>query len=164
MVSRAATLSAEHQTAVAELLREQGSASAGATFRVVVRGGCMAPRLEDGQTVRVRRQAWGLPGDVVAFERAEGDPGLAVHRLLGVRPSRRGLVWVTQADNEPLPDPAFRRERLLGVVQVPVSLRDRARALGHLIPAVLAPVKRHFTLRFRSARQGTVPVSDSASP
>lgn len=155
--------SAQRRAAVAELLREAGPAAVGATFSVVVRGGCMKPLLDDGQSVRVRRRAWALPGDVVAFERGAADGGLAVHRLLGMRPSRAGLVWVTQADNEPAPDPAFRRHRLLGVVDVPVSLSDRARALGRFLPALVAPLTQRLPRPARGARRQAVPVSGSAS-
>ncbi|MBK8592518.1 MAG: S24/S26 family peptidase [Sandaracinaceae bacterium] len=163
MDSPVAALSAEHRAAVAELLRESGAGGSGATFPVVVRGGCMRPLLEDGQTVRVRRQAWALPGDVVAFERGASHGGLAVHRLLGMRPSRAGLVWVTQADNEPAPDPAFRRHRLLGVADLPVSLSDRVRALGRFLPALLAPFTMRVARPARGARRQAVPVSRSAS-
>jgi hypothetical protein len=155
--------SAQRRAAVAELLREAGPAGAGATFAVVVRGGCMRPLLDDGQTVLVRRRAWALPGDVVAFERGAADAGLAVHRLLGMRPARGGFVWVTQADNEPAPDPAFRRDRLLGVVDVPVSLRDRAWALGRFLPALLAPFTVRVARPAPGARRQAVPVSRSAS-
>lgn len=161
----AQTLTAERRAAVAGLLREPARAGTAASFTVTVRGGCMTPTLHDGQTVSVRARAWALPGDVVAFERGAEDSGFAVHRLLGLRPSRAGLVWVTQADNEPSPDPAFARQRLVGVADVSVSLRDRARALGRFVPALLAPVVRHLPGAPASsgARRGAVPVSRSAS-
>ena len=40
---------------------------------VVVRGGCMAPRIADGERVRVAAARFYLPGDVVVF-RAAGSP------------------------------------------------------------------------------------------
>lgn len=144
MVLPAAALSVEHRAAVAELLREPGLAGAPATFQVVVRGACMTPALRDGQVVRVQPRRWALPGDIVAFEHGAADSGLAVHRLLGVRPSRRGLVWITQADNEPAPDPAFARARLLGVVEVPVPLARRVGALRRWLPALLAPIAQRL--------------------
>ena len=158
-------LAAERRAAVAELLREQAVHGEPPGFRVLVRGGCMTPTLRDGQAVHVRRRSWALPGDIVAFERGAEDPGLAVHRLLGPRPSRTGLVWVTQADNESAPDPAFARERLLGVAEVPVSLTARARALRRWLPALLTPVTERLPLLrvARAARRGPVPVSPSAS-
>ncbi|MCA9574697.1 MAG: S24/S26 family peptidase [Sandaracinaceae bacterium] len=119
---------AAHRAAVAELLSEPGSDSA--AFRVTVRGHCMTPALLDGQVVRVTRSAWPLPGDIVAFRRGREDPGLAVHRFLGVRVGRRGLLLVTQADNEPHADPAFQPARLAGVAQVSVPLPVRLRAVG----------------------------------
>jgi hypothetical protein len=144
--------------AVAELLREGSTPGSGrGAFSAVVRGACMEPRLRDGQRVRVLRRRWALPGDIVAFERGVHDPGLAVHRLLGARPSRSGWVLVTQADNEPLPDPAVACGRLLGVAQVPVSLRERARALQRLAPAVAAPL----AAALRRARRSWVPMSPS---
>ena len=123
--------------------------------RVRVRGSCMTPALHDGESVSVRRQRCALPGDIVAFERDARGGGLALHRLLGVRPSRRGFVWVTQADNEPDPDPAFAPERLFGVAEVPVSLPERARSLARLVPALLLPLTR-------AARRAVHPVSTSA--
>lgn len=165
MVSHASpTLSAARRAAVAELVRDLGAGTS-APFQIVVRGACMTPTLHDGQTLRVLPRAWALPGDVVAFERGAEDAGFAVHRLLGLRLSRAGLVWVTQADNEPTPDPAFARRRLLGVAEVPVSVRDRVRALRRFVPALLAPVTRHLAGErpARGARRGAVPVSPSAS-
>lgn len=141
MASRVSSLlSAERRAAVAQMLREPGADGEGGFFHVVVRGHCMSPLLRDGERVRVRAGAWALPGDVVAFERAAGDTGLALHRLLGVRLSRTGLVFITQADNEVAPDPAFAFERLVGVADLPVSLRDRGRALLRFIPAAVAPI------------------------
>jgi len=165
MVSLAPSLPAEHRAAVVELLREPGVACAQAGFRVTVRGACMTPTLRDGQVVQVWPRRWALPGDIVAFERGAADPGLAVHRLLGVRPARSGLVWVTQADNERAPDPAFARDRLVGVADVRVSLMDHARAVRRWLPALLAPVTRRLRLGglARGARREAVPVSSSAS-
>lgn len=157
--------SPERRAAVAQMLRESGAESEPGFFHVVVRGHCMAPLLLDGQRVRVRARSWALPGDVVAFERAAGDAGLAVHRLLGLRLSRTGLVFITQPDNEAAPDPVFGLHRLVGVAEVPVSLRDRGRALLRFLPAALAPVTRRvpFGRKTPAARRAPVPVSFSAS-
>ena len=133
-------LPAERRAAVAQMLREAGGEAAGGFFHVVVRGHCMTPVLRDGERVRVRARAWALPGDIVAFERGADDTGLALHRLLGMRLSRTGPVFITQADNEAAPDPAFALERLVGVAAVPVSLRDRGRALLRWLPAAVAPI------------------------
>ncbi|MCA9536934.1 MAG: S24/S26 family peptidase [Myxococcales bacterium] len=150
-----------HHAAVAELLREPpGSATdrGATTFHVTVRGSCMEPALLDGQRVQVRRSRWALPGDVVAFERGADDPRLAVHRLLGARPSRTGWVYITQADNDQAPDPPFVARRLLGVAEVPVSLGRRARSLARLLPALARPLRA----RLGRARRSSLHVSPSA--
>lgn len=150
-----------HRAVAAALLRGSSPADRReGTFRVTVRGVCMEPCLRDGQQVVVRRRRWALPGDIVAFERAVDDPELAVHRLLGVRRARAGWVLITQADNEPQPDPAFVPARLLGVADVPVALRERARALLRWLPALVAPL----SAARRQARRAPVSMSGSVPP
>lgn len=151
---------AAQREAFAELLSEPGQDAV--AFRVTVRGHCMTPALRDGQVVRVVRRSWALPGDVVAFRRGLEDPGLAVHRFLGVRLGRRGVALVTQADNEPRPDPAFGPSRLVGVAQVPVSVPQRARAVGRWARALLHQAQRAVEAR-TVARPGRSPLPVSPS-
>jgi hypothetical protein len=99
---------------------------------VRIAGGCMAPHLADGGTVRVRpaRRYW--PGDVVVVRSAEGR--LLAHRLLGLRPWHGGLAWVTQGDACAAPDTPVRKGAILGRVEgESPSFPDRLRAFGRLL-------------------------------
>jgi hypothetical protein len=139
---------------------------AGATFPVVVRGGLHETRCcDDGQTVPRAPASVGVC-------RGTSSRSNVVRRTRGSRSIAcwacarhgRGLVWVTQADNEPAPDPAFARHRLLGVVEVPVSsVATGVRALGRFLPALLAPFTVRVARPARGARRQAVPVSRSAS-
>jgi hypothetical protein len=96
---------------------------------VVVRiaGGCMAPRLEDGETIAVAPARWYWPGDMVACLSAGR---IVAHRLIGFRPAGARLLALTQADNAAAADSPVPFDRVLGRVAAPVSLRDRASAAG----------------------------------
>ena len=119
-----------------------GGEGVGRVFALFVSGTCMEPTLRDGQKLLVRRQGWALPGDIVAFRRTIGGGEFVVHRLVGARPSRRGWVWLTQADNWESADPAVSPHQLLGVALTPVAAMDRARALARLGPALIAELRR----------------------
>lgn len=108
------------------------------SLEVRVVGGCMAPVLADGGRVRVRPARFYWPGDVVVVRSAEGR--LLAHRLLGLRPWRGGLAWVTQGDGCDFPDTPVSRAALLGrVAGVEPSLGDRLRAAGRLLARALHP-------------------------
>jgi hypothetical protein len=101
-------------------------------LEVRVVGGCMAPILADGGRVRVRPARFYWPGDVVVVRSAEGR--LLAHRLLGLRPWRGGLAWVTQGDGCAIPDTPVASSALLGRVEgVNPSLGDRLRAASRLL-------------------------------
>lgn len=72
----------------------------------------MAPLLESGVQVQVRRRRLYLPGDAVVVQAADGR--LLAHRLLGGYPRAGRWRWLTQADSASWPDPATPTERLLG--------------------------------------------------
>jgi hypothetical protein len=113
------------------------------SVEVRVVGDCMAPLLPDGGRVRVRPARFYWPGDVVVVRSAEGR--LLAHRLLGLRPWRGGLAWVTQGDGCDLPDTPVSRAALLGrVAGVAPTLADRLRAAGRLLARALrsAPARR----------------------
>jgi Peptidase S24-like len=113
-----------------------------------VRGSSMAPLLADGDRVEVaaRRRYW--PGDVLAFEGADGR--LVVHRLVGYRPGRRGWRLVTWGDAAPAADVPVAAVRVLGRVVggqgsprvARVSPAWRLRALGRFAAAALAALAR----------------------
>jgi hypothetical protein len=89
----------------------------------------MAPRIADGERVRVAAARFYLPGDIVVFQ--AGDGRLRLHRLLGYRPMRsfqRGFALITRGDHCPCHDGAVPRNRLLGRVVAPVGLAVRLRA------------------------------------
>ncbi len=86
----------------------------------------MAPVIDDGALVFATPRRVYFPGDVVVTARAFN---YQVHRVLGYRPSRRGWALITQADDSLVPDPAVVTSRILGRVEVPIAVRDRARAI-----------------------------------
>src|ERR1700724_1474007 len=112
--------------ALRELARER-------PIPLTVRGGCMAPRLRDGDQVAVApaRRYW--PGDVVAFHTPQGR--IALHRLLGFRRLAGRLVYLTRGDRDCGAGPAspVPAERLLGRAALPVSLGERLRAVAALL-------------------------------
>ncbi len=63
---------------------------------VTVRGGCMAPRLADGDRVEVAPARLYWPGDVLVFRSSDGR--LRVHRFLGYRLHAGRLACVTRGD------------------------------------------------------------------
>ena len=75
--------------ALRELAREDG-------LEIIIRGGCMAPLIADGERVRIVPARFYWPGDVVVFRGADGR--LTAHRLLGYRPRSGGLAVVTRGD------------------------------------------------------------------
>lgn len=108
----------------------------------------MRPLLEDGARVTIRKARSYWPGDVIAFRL--GDGTLAVHRVVGYRPSRRRLLVVTKADGSSGLDAPLGGDRILGRVcggecdptvhRVP--LRRRCRALLDFGGALLARLAR----------------------
>lgn len=103
--------------AVRDLARE-------GAVEVTVRGSCMAPRIADGERVRIAAARVYWPGDVVAFQ--SGDGRLRLHRVLGYLPGR-GVI--TRGDHCPCHDGAVPLDRILGRLAEPVRLADRLRAL-----------------------------------
>lgn len=119
-----------------------------------VRGSSMAPLLADGDRVEVAARRCYWPGDVIAFEAADGR--LVVHRLIGYRPVRRGWRLVTRGDAAPAADVPVAPVRVLGRVvggegsprAVRVSPVWRLRALGRFAAAAgTALVRRARRLR-----------------
>jgi hypothetical protein len=124
MLPPPAPLRPVHFDALRDLARE-------GAVEVTVRGSCMAPRIADGERVRVAAARIYLPGDVVAFQ--AGDGRLRVHRLLGYRPWGPGIALVTQGDHCPCHDGAIPLNRLLGRIAQPVRFADRLRAVLRLV-------------------------------
>ena len=104
-----------------------------APVEVEVRGGCMAPRLADGERVRVAAARFYWPGDVVVFRAPDGR--LLAHRVLGLRfhrfQGRGGFALVTRGDSCVVHD-------------APVPL---ARVLGRVMGAAPGPAVRAAALR-----------------
>src|SRR3954453_11681479 len=99
-----------------------------APVEVEVRGGCMAPRLADGERVRVAAGRFYWPGDVVVFRAPDGR--LLAHRVLGLRLHRGSLALVTRGDTCVVHDAPVPLARVLGrAAGVAPSLADRAAAL-----------------------------------
>lgn len=93
---------------------------------VTVRGSCMAPRLADGERVRIAAARFCWPGDLVAFQTNDGQ--LRLHRVLGYRPWQGGIALVTRGDGCPCHDSPVPLSRLLGRAAAPVRFADRLRA------------------------------------
>jgi hypothetical protein len=88
-----------------------------APVEVEVRGDCMAPRLADGDRVRVAAARFYWPGDVVVFRAPDGR--LLAHRVLGYRFDRShggALALVTRGDSCVVHDAPVPLARVLGRV------------------------------------------------
>ena len=108
-------------------------------FEVTVHGGCMEPAIASGSTVSVVDRRWLVCGDVVVARRGGR---FEAHRFLGYRPSRTGLVAITQADDATTPDTAVPIAHVIGAVDQRVSIPERwaallnyGRALAHRLRA-----------------------------
>lgn len=95
----------------------------------------MLPTLEPGSRIRISWRRLLLPGDVIAFENSDGR--VLVHRVLGPRPIRGRLAWMTRADATGQIDPPVSTDRVIGRVvavnetksSAHVSLPDRFSSL-----------------------------------
>lgn len=105
-----------------------GEMAAERPLTITVRGDCMAPWLTDGERVAVERRRIYWPGDVVAFQDLRGRRVL--HRVIGWRPSRKGLRILTQADVAPRADSSVPHRRVIGKARVSVPWSQRWRAIG----------------------------------
>lgn len=106
--------------ALREMAREQ-------PVSITVRGGCMAPRIAEGDRVEVAPARLYWPGDVVVFQAADGR--WLVHRLLGWRRWQGRLAAVTRGDGCPCHDAPVPFGRILGrVVPGRVTATGRLRA------------------------------------
>lgn len=116
------------------------------TLRVA--GDCMSPILTRGEIVDVVESAVYLPGDIVAFARADG--ALVVHRFLGYAWKERQIVGVTQADDSTTRDAAVPLDRIVGRVvcrhrdgaSLSPSIADRTRACASFCSATLLHLLR----------------------
>jgi len=119
MLSPPASLRLAHFDALRDLARE-------GPVEVTVRGSCMAPRIADGERVRVAAARFCWPGDLVAFQ--AGDGRLRLHRVLGYRPWKGKIALITRGDGCPCHDGPVPLGRVLGRMAGPVRLADRLRA------------------------------------
>lgn len=111
-----------------------------APVEVAVRGGCMAPRLAEGDRVRVAAARFYWPGDVVVFRAPDGR--LLAHRVLGYRfhrfQGRGGLALVTRGDSCVVHDAPVALVRVLGrVLGAAPGPAARASALGRFLGLAL---------------------------
>ena len=97
-----------------------------------VRGECMRPLTSD-QSVSVRRQWFYLPGDVVVIRRRDH---FSIHRFLGYAVSTHGLLALTQADDNALPDPPAKSKCIVGRAWCEVRWSDRTLAVGRYARAI----------------------------
>lgn len=100
---------------------------------LTVRGDCMAPGLEDGETVDIHQTRWYWPGDVVAYF-SQLENRYLCHRFLGY--VRAGGAWkcLVMADRAAKPDTLVEPARVLGKV-VARSCSARVRLRGRRIHA-----------------------------
>ncbi len=103
-----------------------------APVEVEVRGDCMAPRLADGERVRVAAARLYWPGDVVVFRAPDGR--LLAHRVLGYRLHRGRPALVTRGDTCLVHDAPVPLAQVLGrVAGAAPGLADRAAALRRFL-------------------------------
>ena len=116
---------------------------------VQVTGECMGNNLPDGSQVRLLRQRFYLPGDIVVFARS--DQHMVSHRLLGFAPGRDGIKAITRADREKRFDRPFEPERILGKVvaidgkATAYTLLTRARSLVRFVGALFSLMQERFS-------------------
>lgn len=99
-----------------------------------ISGTCMAPLIDDGAMIQIRRQRLYLPGDILVKRCHNGQ--LVAHRLIGFYPRYRKFHYVTRADNASSADAAIAGSRVFGkvcggecvnsAIQVPLSHRSKA--------------------------------------
>lgn len=94
-------------------------------LELTVRGESMVPSLEPGDRIRIAWRRVLLPGDVIAFENSDGR--VLVHRVLGPRPSRGSLAWMTRADATGQVDPPVPVDRVIGRVVAINEVKSAAR-------------------------------------
>lgn len=101
-----------------------------------VSGSCMAPLIDDGAMIQIRRQRVYLPGDILV-KRCHNDQ-LIAHRLIGFYPRKRETHYVTRADNANSADAAIAGSRVIGKVcggecassAITIPLLHRSRAFA----------------------------------
>jgi hypothetical protein len=129
----------------------------GAELRVKVTGRSMAPFLNDGDVVRIRKVDRGMlaPGDLIFFKTAQGAPVL--HRIMTRRRTRENRMrYVTKGDALIACDAPVMDDDILGkVIKIEKSLRtgksrsiDLESGLWKRINYGIALVQR-LLLRFR---------------
>ena len=79
-----------------------------------IQGDCMSPLILDGARVRISRQRFYLPGDILVFRAANNR--LTAHRLLFFFPGRDGIYCVTRSDMGTIPDKPVQLEQIIGRV------------------------------------------------
>lgn len=105
---------------------------------IAVAGDCMAPGLPEAGVAEVAAARFYWPGDVLAFQGADGR--LVLHRLLGYRLHRGRFAFVTRGDASPVHDFPVPPSRVLGRTRVPVRIPDRLRAVAR---GLSIPFRRH---------------------
>lgn len=110
----------------------------GSNMEFVIRGSCM-DCFEDGERVSLTPRHFLLPGDPVVVRRRDH---FSAHRFLGYAVGRRGIVVVTQADRDALPDPAAPLTAVMGVANVDVRFPKRLESLALYAHAIVRRVVR----------------------
>jgi len=108
----------------------------GESVDFAVRGECMWG-FDSSGSVRVRKQRIYLPGDVVVVRRLDH---WNAHRFLGYAPTVRGIVALTQADDDAERDPAAPARAIVGRAQCGVTAWERVAACGKYARALICRV------------------------
>jgi signal peptidase I len=106
---------------------------------VTIRGDCMAPLLNDGDRVMIKRSRYYMPGDILVYCNSSGD--LISHRMLGYYFWKGEWRLLIKADNVLKPDGGVAAHHVLGKVQSShPGFRMRLRSFGFFLRFTLAKI------------------------
>lgn len=145
------SLSPKQQIELFRQLQEQGRC-----FYLTIRGSCMAPLIQSGDTVTVRPTAPDKLGisDIALLN--ENDE-LVAHRIVAAGRDEAGFFIRSQGDNAETPGPKVRRHDILGQI-VGVSRKEAGESLGEGPPMARLPLRKKIIQGGHRASEGAIVV------